>query len=189
MPSSTDRHTTARVPKACAPASRCLWGVQCSGMCWAEAAGADCLLWSISYNPSETLNQNQFRVFGGLFHPLIGTASPPSEVCVCPAESPTCPCSTGTRQGSWTRLPPAHQSPRRLGSSWGADRRSITSSSLRHQGRAQGPWGGESKRPPGWPRGRVCPNAPRAPRPTHSRISSMIFCFSSISSRSLDSCF
>lgn len=41
---------------------------------------------------------------------------------------------------------------------------------------------------PGWPTHQAHPISP-SPMPTHSRISSMIFCFSSISSRSLDSCF
>lgn len=79
----------------------------------------------------------------------------------------------------------------RLSSRWG----NRPGSSMSSHGGTQGPWGHRS-RGLGWrPRPsrlaqELYPHPrPRAPASTHSRISSMIFCFSSISSRSLDSCF
>ena len=151
MPSSADTHTHTQqhgslrsVPLRAGGSGACRVQV-CVGLRQRELT----VFSGAFLNPSETLKQNQFRFFGGFFHPLLGTASPPSEVCVCPAESPTCPCSAGTRQGSWAGLPPAHQSPRRLGSRWGTDRRSITSSSLRHQGQNPRSVGRGKQRPPG----------------------------------------
>lgn len=167
-------------------------GCRDTGMCWARRQQELTVSSGAFINPAEAPSQDQLS----FFHTLNRNSSPPTGARVCPCESSMCPALQGTRQGSWANMPPAHQSPQRLDSRWGTDLRSITTQLPVTPGRSPAPTGQEKQRPgldatslqAGT--GPVPASMPcESPGATHSRISSMILCFSSISSRSLDSCF
>ena len=184
------RHPTAWVPKS----PRVTWWLQVvqTQVCVGRGGSRS---WQ---SPLEHLLTQQIPRVGPnqFFSHSHRNSSPPTGAHVCPCESPMCPALQGTRQGSWANLPPAHQSPQRLDSRWGTDLRSITTQLPVTPGRSPAPTG-QGKQRPGLeamslqagtrpvPASMPC----ESPGATHSRISSMIFCFSSISSRSLDSCF
>ena len=94
-------------------------------------------------------------------------------------------------EGSRARLPHAPPAPLKAPFQMGEQAWGTACLAATAPERAQSPQGRESRGPGGEP----CPCRlaqshahPHAPVPTHSRISSMILCFSSISSRSRDSC-